>query len=124
MTIDNETRNPALARLHWRAMIVGVVCMGGCLIGAFTDPTRVQFINAYLFAWLFILGLSLGSLAIVMMHHLTGGDWGYCIRRLAEASAMTMPILTLLFIPIALYPKSLFPWASYIYGSGDKVLDH
>ena len=78
--------------------------------------------SAYLFSYQFILGIALGSLAMVMLHHMTGGDWGYCIRRICEASAITMPLLTILFIPIAMNTKLLFPWANPdIYAAGQNA---
>jgi hypothetical protein len=67
--------------------------------------------RAYLYAWLFCLGIALGSMSVVMLHHLTGGAWGYLVRRPAEAAMGTLPLLALLFIPIAIGFHALFPWA-------------
>ena len=39
-------------------------------------------------AW---LGLSLGSMAFLMLGHLTGGDWGQAVRRIFEAATRTAP---------------------------------
>ena len=61
-----------------------------------------QFFRAYLAAYLFVLSLCLGSLALVMMYHLTGGAWGYVIRRNLEAAMRTLPLLAVLFVPLAL----------------------
>lgn len=99
-----------LRRLHVGAIVVGVLCAIIAVYGAMTQ--RAQFLNAYLFAYQFVLGIALGSLGLVMLHHMTGGDWGYCIRRILEASAMTMPFVTILFLPIFFNTKLLFPWAS------------
>ena len=93
------------------------------LIGAFSSELREQFFSSYLFSYLFILGIALGSMVVVMMHHMTGGGWGYCIRRIAEASAMTMPLLAVLFIPIALNTHYLYPWANPDVVKGDKILE-
>ena len=60
--------------------------------------------------WLFVWGLGLGSLALVMVHHLTGGAWGSPLRRILEAPMRTLPLVALLFIPIALAARG-FPWA-------------
>jgi len=40
-----------------------------------------------------------------------GGLWGYTIRRPLEAAAMTVPLMALLFLPIALGVHELYPWA-------------
>src|SRR3954469_16282206 len=116
-----ETHPEPLKRLHLGAIVVGIICAVFAVIGAMTN--RPQFINSYLFAYQFILGIALGSMALVMLHHMTGGDWGYCIRRILEASAMTMPLVTILFIPIFFNAKLLLPWANYEPGHGDKVMD-
>ena len=50
-------------------------------------------------------------MALVMLHHLTGGNWGICVRRFAEAAAMTLPLMLILFIPIAVGMHHLYPWA-------------
>src|SRR5438067_1589160 len=52
---------------------LGIIGFCGCLIGWFVAPR--DFFVAYLFGHFFFLGLSLGSLALLMIHHLTAGDW-------------------------------------------------
>ena len=47
-----------------------------------------------------MLGLSLGSLALLMLHRQLGGAWGFLIRRPLEAGAMTLPLMLVLFIPV------------------------
>ena len=47
--------------------------------GAFFAPA--QFFHAYLFGYLFWLGVALGSLALLMTQYLTGGAWGVMTRR-------------------------------------------
>jgi hypothetical protein len=80
--------------------------------------------QAYLFAWLLTLGAALGSMSILMLHHLTGGRWGLLVRRPAEAAAMTLPLLAILFVPVALQLHHLFPWARPGDISQNAVLRH
>jgi hypothetical protein len=47
------------------------------------------------------LGISLGSMAFLMIQHLTGGEWGMVIRRQLEAAMNVLPLVAVLFIPIA-----------------------
>src|SRR4051812_27568347 len=110
MTEDAANHPLPLRLLHYKSVVIGVVCTIIAAIGAARNFP--QFMDSYLFAYEFILGIALGSMALVMLHHMTGGDWGYCIRRILEASAMTMPLVTILFIPIFFNAKLLFPWAS------------
>ena len=60
-----------------------------------------QFFRAYLAAYLFYLGIALGSMVLLMVYHLTGGSWGLLIRRILEAAMRTLPLLAVLFLPIA-----------------------
>src|SRR5260370_7916446 len=59
------------------------------------------------------LGIWLGSMAIVMVRHMTGGGWGTVIRRILGASMRTLPLLMALFIPLGLRStvRRLYPWA-------------
>jgi hypothetical protein len=76
--------------------------------------------HAYLVAYVYWLMIPLGCTAILMMHHLTGGWWGYPIRRLLEAGSRTFGFMAILFIPILLGMKQLYPWVT---GPGDMVDD-
>jgi hypothetical protein len=48
-----------------------------------------------------VLGLSLGSLGLLMLQHMTGGQWGLMGRRIWEAGTRNVILMALLFIPIA-----------------------
>ncbi|HKF25282.1 MAG TPA: hypothetical protein VKB24_04880, partial [Candidatus Acidoferrum sp.] len=76
------------------------------IIGAFMDSTT--FYRAYLVAFLFVLGWSLGSLGLLMMQHLTGGHWGILIRRPLEAASRVLYLLPFLFIPLIPGMKALY----------------
>src|SRR5262245_37246299 len=109
-----------LERVQRQALIAGVVGLVLCAVGAFFDPA--QFFRSYLFAYLFWLGLALGSLAIVQLHQLVGGGWGFPIRRILEAAAMTLPLLLLLFVPILLGMSTLYEWTHADVVAGDELL--
>ena len=64
-----------MKRLQQRALIVGVVFTVLLVIGFFLD--RAQFFHSYLFAFSFWAGISIGSLALLMLQHLTGGGWDW-----------------------------------------------
>ncbi len=109
-------------RIQKRALTVGLVASAAVLAGAFTDST--QFFRSYLFAYFFWLGLSLGSFAIVMLHHITGGSWGFAIRRVLEAGMRTLPLMALAFVPILLAVGTLYPWAAHDAAAHDELLAH
>ena len=83
---------------------------------------RAAFFESWLLGFLFWLALPLGSLALVMLHHLTGGSWGFAIRRLLEASMRTLPLLALYFVPIALGMHDLYEWSHADAVAADPVL--
>jgi hypothetical protein len=66
---------------------------------------------SYLFAFAFSLGITLGSMAIWMIHNQTGGAWGLAIHRVIEAATRTVPFMVLLFIPLAFGLGELYLWA-------------
>lgn len=69
-------------------------------------------LQGYLAAWLFWAGLSVGCLAVLMLHHLVGGRWGFLVQRRLEAGAAAIPLAGLLFLPVALGLARVFPWAA------------
>ena len=94
----NEQTQSRISRVQLIALVVGVLAMIATVIGAFSDAQ--QFFFSYLFGFLFWLGLSLGCLAVSMMHLLTGGRWGWPTRRFLEAGFMVLPLMLVLFIPV------------------------
>ena len=70
-----------------------------------------QFFQSYLLGYFFWIGLSIGSLAVLMLHHLVGGRWGYVIRRPLEAAVATLPLMALLFVPFLFGFEALYLWA-------------
>jgi len=98
----------SIARFQRLALIVGVVFTLLFIVGYFLD--HGQFFRSYLFAFSFWSGIAIGSLALLMLQHMTGGGWGFVIRRVLEAATRTLPLIALLFIPIVLGAHSLYSW--------------
>jgi hypothetical protein len=95
-----------LQRLGTIAAIVGVVLAGVGVALSGLD----RFYQAYLVGYTFWLGVALGSMALLMVQHLSGGAWGVVIRRPLEAATSTIPVMAVLFVPIALGMHSLYEW--------------
>jgi hypothetical protein len=111
-----------LGRIKWPALAVGVVGLAACAIGAVLDPAA--FFPAYLFAFMFWLGIALGSLAILMLYHLVGGGWGFPVQRVFEAAALTLPLLLVLFVPLLFGLGVLYAWARPDALAADPLLQH
>jgi len=105
------TAPPVVKTIAQRSLIVGVVFGIAAVILAFKQPD--EFYRAYLLGFMCWLGVSLGSMAILMIRHLTGGGWGMVIRRILGAAMRTLPLLAILFIPmlIAVLQHRIYPWA-------------
>jgi len=99
----------ASQRVQSRARLAGLAALAVCGIGFFV--AREQFFRSYLLGYMLVLGITLGSLAILMLQHLTGGAWGLVIRRILEAAVRTMPVLVVLFLPLLAGLSELFLWA-------------
>jgi len=96
-------------RSRHTALLVGVLALAIC--AALAPRALPQVLRSYLIGWLFFLGLSLGSMAALMMHHLTGGGWSAPVHRYFAAALAPLPLLALLFIIPVLGAPQLFPWA-------------
>jgi hypothetical protein len=70
-----------------------------------------HFYSAWLTAFFYWLGISLGCLAWIMVHGMTGGRWGLLIRQILKCSAQTMPLMIVLFAPIWLNVAQIYEWA-------------
>jgi hypothetical protein len=112
----------SLTRWQKPALLAGVVLLVISIAGAFFNPQ--EFFGSYLFSYLFWIGLALGSMAIVMTQYLTGGAWGVVSRRTLESATRTLPLLTLLFIPIIAGIPYLYHWSHADIVQHDDVLRH
>ena len=111
---------PALSRMQSTALIVAIVGLVGAAVAFFTS--RDQFFQSWLIGFIFCLGLTLGSLGLLMLQHLSGGQWGYVGRRIFESAAGTLPLVALFFIPILFAMPELFKWAQPELVANDKIL--
>lgn len=114
---------PKLSRLQLAGGAMFVIGVVACVLLLGTSGIK-SFFQVYLMAYLFWFGLGMGSLALLMIHHLTGGRWGFIVRRLLEGGAMTLPLMALLFVPILLGMGDLYKWVDPAYVAGDPILEH
>lgn len=106
--IQGYTPPAELTRVRNIALGVGIVFTLLMIAGALFD--RPHFFHGYLVGYIFWVGITVGSLALLMLQHLTGGAWGLVIRRVLEASTRTLPLMILLFVPIIIGLNHIYPW--------------
>jgi len=75
-------------------------------------------------AYMLWLGVTLGCLALGMVHQLSGGAWGVLIRRPIGAAVRVIPLMTALFLPIALGVMRIYPWTNADLVAHDEALQH
>ncbi|HEX4004313.1 MAG TPA: hypothetical protein VHX36_16795 [Candidatus Acidoferrales bacterium] len=109
-----------------QALLAGILGLVIWLVFGFRDPQ--QFFRSYIFAFMFWAAVPLGCLGILLLHHLTGGWWGYPIRRVVEAGSRTLPIVFVLFLPLLwslrITPEDhrLYLWAQPAVVAADPIV--
>jgi hypothetical protein len=112
---------PPMDLSRWRQAPAWLMIIGGLgvLIGWIVPGLRLQFAYSWLLAYMFFLSICLGALALVLLHHLFDASWSVGIRRIEEHVAFLLPVMALLFIPIAFLAPRLYPWMTI-----DPHVDH
>jgi hypothetical protein len=109
-----------------RSLLIGSAAIGalgviGLAIGFVVEPTQAAF--SYLTAWAFALSIALGALIFLMIGHAANAQWVIVFRRFTESVVATLPILAVLFVPIALSLDLLYPWVDPPTTLGHEALE-
>src|SRR5213594_4297331 len=86
---------PIVKTIQQRSLMIGVIFTVISAIGAFLRPE--EFFRGYLLGYMAWLGVTLGSMAILMLRHLTTAQWGFVVRRILEAASLNIFMMALLF---------------------------
>ncbi|HEY2171052.1 MAG TPA: hypothetical protein VGJ30_15610 [Candidatus Angelobacter sp.] len=98
-------------RMRSRSLVVGVV-FSVLALGLTLGLSQWDlFLRSWLFSFMFWLGLTLGSLVLLMLQYASGGNWGRLGRRIWEAAAGNWWLMALFWLPIAIGMKRLYVWA-------------
>ena len=105
-----QTRPSAVInKMSSRAIIYGAI--GAAVTAAGFFMQRETFMQSYLIGYMYWIYITLGALALLMVQHLSGGAWGIVTRRVLEAAVRTLPVMAILFLPIAFNLAGLYEWA-------------
>jgi len=107
------------------AQRIGLGCFGVSLIamiaGWASNPEQLY--HSYLTGFMVVGGLPVACLALLMLHHLVGGEWGVVMRRILEAGTRSLPYMIVLGLPIwAVMMPTLYQWARPEVVAHDHVL--
>ncbi|MEO7658127.1 MAG: hypothetical protein ABIV48_00805, partial [Pyrinomonadaceae bacterium] len=97
-------------RLRTLALGIGGIALIIWAVGLYFNTE--QALRSWLLGFIFWGGIAIGSLGVLMLQYLTGGAWGVVIRRIVEAASRTLPLVFLMFIPLAIgvYTHSIYEW--------------
>lgn len=102
----------------WLAAIVSIGALAAAVFAKGGQPIA----GAYLWAWLFWLGPSAGSIALLMIHRLTGGRWGDELTPILRPIAQALPLMAILFVPVLLTVDHIYPWATDPRAAADETV--
>ena len=117
---QSEALKPKFDSWKKKALICGLVASAFAILGLYFD--REQFFRSYLLAFVYWVSLSLGSLLLLMVHHLVGGRWGFALRRLLEGGTRTLLLMFVLGIPVLLGIHELYEWSHADVVANDEIL--
>lgn len=92
----------------WSLLASAVVAGAVSAAGWSADPRRFAF--SYLTALTFVISLGVGSLAWLMILHVSGAVWSQAVRRLLENLTRPLAWYLLLFIPVAMNLNRIYVW--------------
>lgn len=90
----------------WGAGAIGLI---GSAVGWVVAPA--VFGSAWLAALLLWLAWPVGSLALLLIHRLTGGRWGVAIFPQLTLAIAVAPLLLVAIVPLLLVASSIYGWA-------------
>jgi hypothetical protein len=91
------------------AIAFGIAGLGVAGIGWVVNAG--QFYGGWLAAVTLLAAWSLGSMALLLIHALTGGRWGYALRPALRIGVCSLPLLLLAVLPLLPGLRQLYPWA-------------
>ena len=108
-------------------LIAGVVAAVVWGVGAFLEPT--QAVRSYLIGYIYWWEATVGCLGLLLLRHLVRSHWGAAAGPVAAAGVATLPVMAILFLPIAvgvigLADGGLYPWTDAKYMQSDPHLEH
>jgi hypothetical protein len=91
------------------------------LIMAFIFTPQRAFFD-YLWIYLFLVSIGVGSLALIALEYLVGATWSTPFRRITEILASLIPVLIILAIPLFFGLHDLFHWTHAEAVENDAIL--
>ncbi|HXI58177.1 MAG TPA: hypothetical protein VNO55_19055 [Polyangia bacterium] len=100
--------------------LAGLLLLAATFAGMTMDPRQTMF--SYLVAFAYWTGIGLAGLVLLMIMHAFRAKWVTILRRPIEATTLVLPLMALLFIPIAIGMKDLYIWVAPPADMGHEAL--
>ncbi len=107
------------------AAAVGAAGLALTLVGGLVfDARRALF--SYLVAFVYWVGIALGTLILLGAFHASAARWPVVLRRFLETVPASLPAFVVLFVPIAAGMRHLFPWVDphALEGEMARAVEH
>ncbi len=103
---------PNLMVWRQRCLFLGIVGAVALVVGWVLEPE--QFYRSYLLGFMWVLGVTLGCFALLMLQYVAMGMYGLIIRRITEAASRNLPLMAVLFVPLwfGMSSGKLYDWSS------------
>lgn len=119
MSESEKSTGSALPTLTKLGNIGTMMLIAGLLavIGGFAQDGsagKKLFWGAYHYGFIFWMTLTLGCTTLTFLHHTIRSQWSLAILRIVEAGNKNLPLMFVVFLPIALmtiFGHGIFPWA-------------
>jgi hypothetical protein len=109
---STESLAGRLDKLQWRSLVIGLAALAALAVcGIGVASNRQQALRSYLVGYLFWWGIAVGCLGLTMIAHLVSSHWGRAAQPYFAAGIGTLPLLAVLFLPVALGLQDLYVWA-------------
>jgi hypothetical protein len=89
--------------------ITAVYALVALAVGLGVSPESA--IPGWLIAFVFVGGIPIGSLVLLLLHRLTGGSWGTAMAPVLLPATSMVPLVALIFVPLALGLAVPYRWA-------------
>ena len=95
-------------RLALLAAVVGLAVYGvagginlASAGSAHSHEATGQFFLSWTVGWVYWVSITLGAMGLLFIHYLAKTSWGLLLKKLLEAATRTLPLMAVLFVPIA-----------------------
>ncbi|MEY4577652.1 MAG: hypothetical protein RL701_2355, partial [Pseudomonadota bacterium] len=107
----------------WK-MTAAIAVIGILVAGIGWKVQSERFAFSYLYGFITVLTLWLGSVFFVLIQHLTGAGWSVTVRRAAEFFVSGVVVLPFLFLPLLTQLGTLYPWWNADHSGVAEAQEH